>query len=58
MFDGSEGHCKELYLLLHNQSPGLFQQQSILNDVLYTDGTKSGLSCFLVRQNAMIKKYS
>ena len=41
-FDGSEGHCKELYSYLHQQNPSLFQQQMKLQDALFSDGTKSG----------------
>ena len=42
LFDGSEGHCKEMYVFLQRQCPGLFEQQSKLDDALYSDGTKSG----------------
>jgi hypothetical protein len=41
-FDGSEGHCKELCTLLQLQTPGIFQQNKRLKEVLYSDGTKSG----------------
>lgn len=40
LFDGSEGHCKEMYAFLQQQCPGLFEQQSKLDDALYSDGTK------------------
>ena len=40
-FDGSEGHCKDLYTLLQSQIPDVFQQTKRPKDVLYTDGTKS-----------------
>ena len=41
-FDGSEGHCKELYTSLQLQSPGVFQQNEKLQNALFTDGSRSG----------------
>ena len=41
-FDGSESHCKELYSMLQQSDPQLFNQTEALDDALLSDGTKSG----------------
>lgn len=41
-FDGSEIHCKELYSVLQQSNPGIFDQTKRLDTALLSDGTKSG----------------
>ena len=41
-FDGSEGHCKELYSVIEQGNPEIFEQRRKLDDALLSDGTKSG----------------
>ena len=41
-FDGSEGHCKELYGVIEQGNPEIFDQRRKLDDVLFSDGSKSG----------------
>ena len=53
-FDGSEGHCKDLYTLLQSQIPDVFQQNKRLKDVLYTDGTKSGFKPLVLLPGRMV----
>lgn len=52
-FDGSEGHCKELYSILQLQSPALFQQHVRLEDALFSDGTKSGFKPLILLPGQM-----
>jgi len=41
IFDGSEDHCKGLYLTLLQNSPDIFQHRQQLTEQLFQDGTKS-----------------
>ena len=41
-FDGSAGHCKELYSVIEQGNPEIFDQRRKLDDVLFSDGSKSG----------------
>ena len=41
-FDGSERHCKELYIVLQQVDPKIFDQSKQIEDILLSDGTKSG----------------
>ena len=41
-FDGSEGHCKELYSVIEQGNPEIFDQRRKLDDALLSDGSKSG----------------
>ena len=41
-FNGCESQCEALYTVLIRENPKLFQYPKLLNDALYSDGTKSG----------------
>ena len=42
VFDGSEGHCKELYSDIQQRNPEIFEQKRILDDALLSDSSKNG----------------
>ena len=41
-FDGSEGHCKELYSVIEQGNPEIFEKKRKRDDALLSDGSKSG----------------
>ena len=52
-FDGSESHCKELYSVLQQSDPQLFNQTEALDNALLSDGTKSGFKILVLLPGRM-----
>lgn len=39
-FDGSEGHCKELYSVIEQGNAEIFEQRRILDDALLSEAAR------------------